>query len=212
MTHLPATLLDDENQAIEIMSCEVAKIERSMTADYSRAFLEGILRWQLQQGLVDMLQVIEWADVKHDEIADAALRRVYAETCDRGEEPPATLKAYGIKAVLRGPVQRGRGRNMWFDNWRRDIGIAVLVFLTRRGFFGLATTRNRESRHRQQPSACSIVAAALGRAHINVTEKRVENIWGKLGPYVIAYGDVFAPNPFDRVPIKYPPFKVDDSR
>ena len=194
MTHLPATLLDDENQAIEIMSREVAKIERSMTADYSRTWLEEMLCDHLRRGLIETLQVIGWAD-DGDEIADAALRRVYAETCDRGEEPPVTLKAYGIKAVMRGPVLRGRGRNMWFDNWRRDVGIAVLVFLTRRGL-GLAPTRNREQRRRQQPSACSIVAAALGRARINVTEKRVENIWGKLQADVIAYGDVIAPNPY----------------
>ena len=182
MTNLPTTLLD-ENQAIDIVTREgVANIEQRMTADYSRAFLEAILRWQLQQGLIETLQVIAWADAG-DEIADAALRQVYAEMCDRGEEPSATLKAYGIKAVLRGPVGRGDGRNTWFDNWRRDIGIGCLVFWTMHRFGFNTYSRNREQRRRQQPSPSSLVSDALGRKGINVGEKRVENIYARLkGP------------------------------
>jgi hypothetical protein len=101
-------------------------------------------------------------------------------------EVPATLKAYGIKAVLRGPVARAAGRSTWFDNWRRDIGIACLVYLAKERF-GLRPTRNREQRRRRQPSACSIVAAALGRRHVNVAEKRVENIWAGLRGQVAAF-------------------------
>ena len=73
MTNLPTTLLD-ENQAIDIVTREgVATIEQRMTADYSRACLQAILRWQLQQGLIETLQVVASAD-GGDEIADAALR------------------------------------------------------------------------------------------------------------------------------------------
>jgi hypothetical protein len=184
MTQLPATLLD-EDQAINFVGQQVSVIEKRMTAEYSREWLEAMLRWQLQQGLIETLQVIQWAD-DGDELADSALRRVYAEMRDRGEEPPATLKAYGIKAVLRGPVTRRAGRNMWFDNWRRDIGISLLVYLTSQRF-GLRPTRNREQRRRQQPSACSIVSTALGRGHFNIAEKRVENIWGRLRGHVAAF-------------------------
>ena len=58
MTNLPTTLLD-ENQAIDIVTREgVATIEQRMAADYSRACLQAILRWQLQQGPIETLQVV----------------------------------------------------------------------------------------------------------------------------------------------------------
>jgi hypothetical protein len=184
---------------VDAVARMVTAIEDRMTAGYSRAWLEATLRDRLRQGLTETLKVIEAAE-GGDEIADAALRQVYAETCDRGEEPSATLKAYGIKAVLRGPVTRSAGRNMWFDNWRRDIGIAVLVYMTMREF-GLRPTRNPEQKRRQQLSACYIVHRALGRWRINVAEKRVENIWGKLNGQVAAY--VIA-NPIGESPHQIP--------
>jgi hypothetical protein len=131
-----------------------------------------------------------------DEIADAALGYVFHSMMDRHETPPASLIAYEGRARLRGPLKRSAGRNK-YDNWKRDIGISVLVYttVTRLGFL---PTRNREQRRRQQPSACFIVAEALGRRsqinaaaghydrQINVSEKRVENIWaGLLGQVIL---------------------------
>jgi hypothetical protein len=92
--------------------------------------------------------------------------------------------AYEARRRLRGPVTRSAGRNE-HDNWRRNIGIACLVYTTM-ARFGLRPSRNREQRRRGQPSACSIVAAALGR-QFNITEKRVENIWFGLAGQVIAW-------------------------
>jgi hypothetical protein len=175
-----STILPDKNQAIDIVSREgVANIEQRMTADYSRAWLEAVLRWQLQQGLIETLQVIKWAD-DGDEIADAALRRVYREMRDARLEPSVTLEAYAIKALERGPIGRGDGRNTWFDNCRRDIGIGCLVFWTMHRFGFNTYSRNREQRRRQQPSPSSLVSDALGRRGINVGEKRVENIYARL--------------------------------
>ena len=123
-----------------------------------------------------------------------ALRQVFAEMLDTGIEPPATLKAYGIKAALRGPIKRGRGRSA-FDNWKRDIGIAVMVFLTAKQF-GLSPTRNREQRRRRQPSACSVVAAGLGQSRINVDEKTVEGIHHDLAGQVTDFAKRHFPHIF----------------
>jgi hypothetical protein len=182
MMNLPSVLFS-EDKAVAAVTDWVGVVEQKMTAPASREWLEATLRDFLRNGLIETLKVIEAADAG-DEIADAALRRVYAEMSDVGEVP-ATLKAYGIKSVLRGPVVRSAGRNT-YDNWQRDIGIACLVYLAKERL-GLRPTRNREQRRRRQPSACSIVATALGRRHINVGEKRVENIWSGLQGRVAAF-------------------------
>jgi len=127
MMNLPSVLFS-EDKAVAAVTDWVGVVEQKMTAPASREWLEATLRDFLRNGLIETLKVIEAADAG-DEIADAALRRVYAEMSDVGEVP-ATLKAYGIKSVLRGPVVRSAGRNT-YDNWQRDIGIACLVYLAK---------------------------------------------------------------------------------
>ena len=185
MTNLPVPI--DTEEAIALVTQWAEKAEERMTAQASRQWLEVTLREYLLHDLIDRMQVIAEADAG-DEIADAALAYVFHSMMDRGETPPASLVAYEARARLRGPVKRSAGRNK-YDNWKRDIGIAVLVYRT---ILGLAPTRNREQRRRQQPSACSFVTEALGRRsqinaaaghperQINVSEKRVESIWGGL--------------------------------
>jgi hypothetical protein len=182
MTKLPATISD---HAVDTVSGWVKIVRDKMTAEASREWLLATLRQYLRQGLIETLQVVEAADAG-DEIADTALRLVYAEMIDVGIKPSRTLEAYGIKAVLRGPVQR-RGGRPWFDNWRRDIGACVLMFLTMQQF-GLRPTRNRAQRRRNDPSAASVVSDAFGRNRVNVSEKTLENIWGAgLGQAILAY-------------------------
>jgi hypothetical protein len=173
MTPNLPVILFDEDEAINTVSRWFEAIQHKMTAQYSREYLEAALRDLLQRGLIETLKVIEWAD-GGDVIADAALRRLYAEMSNRHEEPPVVLKAYIIKTLVSGPVKRGRG-HYWFDDWRRNIGIAILVHLTSERF-NLPITLNPEQRRRGQPSAPGIVAAALGRYHVNMASKTVENI------------------------------------
>jgi hypothetical protein len=180
---LPAISFD-EAAAIDTVDKWIGEIHEKMTARFSREWLEAALRDHLQQGLIEALQVIEWAD-RGDPIADAALRRVDAEMRERNDETSPTIKAYGIKAAIRGPVTRGRG-HYWFDDWRRNIGIAVLVHLTKEQF-GLHATRNREQKRRRQASASSVVAAALGRHRVNIGESAVANISVRLQGQVLAY-------------------------
>ncbi len=104
---------------------------------------------------------------------------------DNGLEPPKTLESYCLRALVREPVRREKGR-VWYDGWLRNIGISVLVAATKLQF-GLNPTRNREARRRQQPSACSLVATALGRHSINIEEKRVENLWAQYQGFVLSY-------------------------
>jgi hypothetical protein len=172
MTNLP-TAIFYETEMVNIICGWIEILQNMMRSEPTRQYLEATLCEHLQRGLVEILQAVAWADGGCP-IADAALRRVFAEKLERNEEPSATLKAYGIKASMRGPVTRGRG-HYWFDDWRRNIGIALLVRAASLKF-NLPMTRNREQRRRQQPSAPSIAAIALGRYKFNLCEKTVENI------------------------------------
>lgn len=183
MTNTNTLVVFDEAAAIDEVATWVETVQEKMTAGYSRQWLEDELVTLLRQGTMAELRIIEAAEKDDDEIADAALRRVWSEITNRHEQPSVLLSSFAMKVVNRGePIKRGRG-HYWYDNWRRDFGVVVLVYLTHRRF-NLTPTRNREQRRRLTPSASSIVTAALGRHRVNVAEKSVENIWGALSGHV----------------------------
>jgi hypothetical protein len=179
-------VLVDEQQAITAMAQEVERVMHKMTAQASREWLESNLRDFLQRDLIDRLEVIASADAG-DEIAHAALGYVFHSMMEAGQTPPVSMVAYEARARLRGPNTRPAGAHTWDEKWTRNIGIAVLVYLTMERF-GVNPTRNREQRRKRIASASSIVSAALGRAaRINIAEKTVENIWGGLAGRLLAF-------------------------
>lgn len=108
--------------------------------------------------------------------ADHALRELAAERTDAGQPLGAVLAAYVIRIL--NPLRRRTGPAR-ADNFLRDCAISTLVGdLVERG---LKPTRNTASK---QPSACSIAAAALTEAHleISLTAKAVERIWQRYLP------------------------------
>jgi hypothetical protein len=182
---LPVVMTEVEvSEAVNKAANAIEVIREKMESDSTREWLTLALCDHLERSLIEDLQVIEWADAG-DNIADAALCRVYAEKRNRHEQPTVAVEFYALRALARGPLQRRRG-NLWYDDWRRNIAIALLVYLTA-DHYGLAPTRNREQRRRRQPSASSIVSDALGRHGINIADKRVENIYGRLRGEVLDY-------------------------
>jgi hypothetical protein len=169
MTNLPTFA---EEEMVATVRSWVNVVRERMTAEASREWLENMACEYLRQGWSETIKVIDAATNDGDEIAHAAL-----------------VRAFGELAAVRGPVKRPAGRYSWTDNWRRDPGIAVLVYFTKETF-KLRPTRNRESKkekRNRKPSACSVVAAALDRASIIITERRVENIWAGLAGQVAAF-------------------------
>jgi hypothetical protein len=170
-----------DEQMISRTSVWVSILVDRMTKEYSREWLETELRNGLRAGRLKLtVKAVEAAD-KGDEIADAALRTVYAEMVG-GTFPqrgPGHLQvwAYGQRAVLRAPHKRPRGRR-WYDHWVRDIDICVLIHLVCYEF-GVRPSRNRAARRaRSEPSAISLVVAALARHQIHLDESSVqENLW-----------------------------------
>jgi hypothetical protein len=167
-------VLAEEQRMIDIVAEQLTpRLREWISATVTEEWIEATLLSYLCLGLVEALDIIAIAD-KGDPIADAVLRRHIAELTDAGIDPGKTLTAYGIKALLRGPVERGQG-HYWSENWRRDIAASCMVFLAEQ-HFNLKPTRNRKQARRGEPSASSVTSGALGRIGINVAEKTVENI------------------------------------
>jgi hypothetical protein len=124
------------------------------------------------------IKAVEAADAG-DDIADAALRDVGSELLERMSGRPGDLQilAYFQRAGRRPPHRRRAGRR-WCDDWYRNLCVCLLVVIAGEEF-GVAPTRNRESRRAQRtPSGCSIVAAALKRNRITLDEATVQrHLW-----------------------------------
>jgi hypothetical protein len=155
----------DEQRAINRVSVWVSMLRHKMEKEYSREWLETELRKGLREGWLSLtIKAVEAAD-KGDEIADAALRTVYAEmsggTLPKRGPGHLQLWAYGQRAVLRAPHKRPRGRR-WYDDWVRNIDICVLVAVACVEF-DVRPSRNRAARraNKGQPSGISLVVAAL---------------------------------------------------
>jgi hypothetical protein len=170
-----------EQQMISRAAAWVAVVRHKMEKNYSREWLKMKLREGLRDGALTLtIKAIKAADAG-DEIADAALRQVYAEMVGGAlvERGPGHLQiwAFGQRAVLRKPHQRGRGRQ-WYDDWNRNLGICFLAALACREFNLLPTHNRAARRENRKPSGISIIVAALARNGIHLDESSVqENIW-----------------------------------
>jgi hypothetical protein len=100
-----------------------------------------------------------------------------------GGIPHARLRSYiGARLTTGLPAleKRKRGQRK-ADNTYRDMTIAYHLILPLLDRFN--ATRNEATKQKDETeSACSIVTKALERAKIHMSEKTVEDIWGKLGP------------------------------
>jgi hypothetical protein len=183
-----------EQQMISHAETWVAEIRPTLEKGYSRQWLETTLRQGLREGRLTLTIKAAHAADAGDEIADAALRQVYAEMAGGAfpKSGPGHLQlwAYGQRAVLRKPHERPRGRR-WHDDWVRNIEICFLVAIACREF-DLLPTRNREARRaNRNPSGISVIVAALARNGIHLDESSVqENLWfgliGELARQAIA--------------------------
>jgi hypothetical protein len=179
---VPLAPVADEQRAIDRVSEWVAILRPRMEKKYGREWLATELRNGLREGRLTLtIKAVEAAD-KGDEIADAALRMVYAEMAGGAisERGPGHLQvwAYGQRAVLRKPHERPRGHR-WYDDYIRNIEICLLIELACLEF-GVRPTRNRAARRADKgdPSGVSLVVAGLARNGIHLDEGSVqENLW-----------------------------------
>ena len=119
-------LLPFDEYAISRTAVAVSIVRHRLTKEWSREWLETTLRQRLRDGELGItVKAVEAANAG-DEIADAALRYVFAELIGAppAERRPGHLQiaAYGQRAALRPPHKRKRGR-AWYDDWYRNLVI-----------------------------------------------------------------------------------------
>ena len=158
-----------------------------MTAEASHEWLEAALWKFLQQDIdrVSRMNIIAAADAG-DQVADAALGRLYHDLMEGRQTPPPSMISYEARARKRGGLTRKAGRYTKYDNWRRDVGVACLIYLVAYRF-RLSPTRGRESRRERPPSGASIVRLVLRKRSTKISESRLNNIWGILSGDIIAF-------------------------
>src|SRR5262245_49680249 len=200
--NLPAILVETERMVTEA-SAWVAQVLPTMGKNYSRERLETLLLQGLREGVLTLtIKAVEAAEKDGDEIADAALRLVFAEMAGvmpaQREAGHLQVWSYGQRAVLRPPNRRPRGKR-WYDNWIRDLDICFLIARAS-AQFNLFPARNREARRaNRNPSGISIIVAALARNGLHLEEDTVQrDIWfglmGELAHRAMAEGPVWGPS------------------
>jgi len=191
----------DAARAIDLVATYlVPLVSHTFKPEFSREWLKATLLKGLREGRLNItIGTIAVADAGN-EIADEALRTVYAEiplaeAAMLAQQNNAYLHiiSYGKRAVLHAPHKRPRGRHS-HDNWMRDIQICLLIIAVSREL-GVPPARNRTAR--RAPSAISIVVDALARRGDHFNEVSVqENIWfGSVGELVRDIVDVYPPQP-----------------
>jgi hypothetical protein len=182
------TPISDERRAIDHLTAQFAMLMPSMRNSHEN--LARMLADCLRRGdLIVTIKAVNAAERHGDWLADAVLRATYADMANRGEPISDQLRAFGERAVLRPPVERGRGRDQYAD-WSRNNAIC---FMIQRACaeFGVRPTRSRSARRDRIQSGCSLVKKALERHGIFIEEKTIQdNIWlglpGELGRRAMA--------------------------
>ena len=178
---LPAAI--PESDMIETVAHWFDLAHELLQTQASHRYMQARLKALIRQGTIQTVKVIGWAN---DGAADAeiALLQVAGEMIDRGEQLPATIAGCAVQHLGKPQTPRRKGRDA-VDNWLRDQAIAVAVAKAVEHWHpDLPMSRNRAS---PWPSACSLVSAALIRRRINVTEKRVEQIFCQLADLLPAH-------------------------
>ena len=175
----------DENRAIDCIADLIPKLRPRLEKEYSWELLHTELQKALREGELPLTTYAIQAANAGDEIADAALRIVFAEMAAVFGKLPGQgpgwiqIWAYGQIAVLRPPHKRPQGRR-WHDNWVGNIQICHLIYFVHR-VFNVPASRNPEPAARdakRAPSAISIVVDTLARNGIDLDEGNVQrNIW-----------------------------------
>lgn len=118
-----------------------------------------------------------------DAAADACLRVAAAMFLERGQTVPVSLGSY-IARSLRASLPRPRKHRL--QNRARD-GV-IFDCINDAIKLGFSPTRNAASRGREDCtlSACAIVATALSKIGMHISEEAVEKVWNKMtGPNLI---------------------------
>jgi hypothetical protein len=142
----------------------------ALTTDASRAVLRHLLQNAANLHPAHRLDIIATARAGNPD-ADAVVRMLILDANNNNQPLPVELFAYQMEIVNSGRHKQRPARKRK-NNMLRNIIITLTVGAVCETF-GLQPT-GRSARHR---SACSIVAEALRRAHIAMSEEAIVSVW-----------------------------------
>jgi hypothetical protein len=130
---------------------------------------------------VDVAERLIAAAKSGDADADTILRGGIAISLRFDWPLPLCLKLYAADALAAG-IRVAQRQQQALKNRRRDLEIALAVYVVSKDF-GFLPTRNYAAHDVDgaAESACSIVARALARNGIHMSEGAVAKIWEKMG-------------------------------
>jgi hypothetical protein len=135
-----------------------------------RAYRLAMCEWVLRDA-TNLMAAVEHARAGY-ELWEKCLRELILDYQNRGEKMPTYLAGYAMELTNGIRYSRKAGRRRSADAARDMIICHVVSMVAER--FGLRPTRNPASR---RPSACSIVAAALGLEGLAMSEANVVQLW-----------------------------------
>lgn len=144
-----------------------------LSKEGSRRALCDVLKALATHDPLQMIATVQEAEAGWD-IADQALRELFAEYSERREPRPPSLEAYGTKALL--VPHKPKAHTQKANTWLRNIAIAYAVE-TLASRFGMPPDGARGS-------ASSIVALAMRGSQI-LTRPRVEQLWKEYAPWLV---------------------------
>ena len=163
---------------------EIADIIDTLTAKLNEAgawnFLVEKLREYLRRDYANCAEVVVSARAG-DELAHTALMAEFYVLVHNLRPVPGALNEYGINPAAQWKPPPHRPKS--WDATRRELGIVAAVFLVS-GSRGLALTRSAAS---SEQCGASVVAAALRRRGIKVSEKTIANLISKWKWVAIAF-------------------------
>jgi hypothetical protein len=142
-------------------------------------WLEENAPTKLRGNIDRQIQVIEAAEAG-DHVAHNSLVKMYWSMVNAGETPPIVVASYVARANLRPPPRRPRGKHTPHQHLHRDQTLMALIVLACLRF-GLQATRNRAAKIAGHPCGASLVAPAVRRRGVKVSEIRLANMWTENG-------------------------------
>jgi hypothetical protein len=176
MTNLPATLVE----------AEAFDFARQWIKDHCEpngAFHPDTIDRHHMKRLIErhpfVADQIVWFAEKGDKEAWLALEEVIAERINRNEPLGAVLGGYAIRS--RNPLRQQKSGPAPAENFRRDVGIFLLLKEMVDRFPKLGFHKNPASR---QPTITSIAAVALSGAGIGISigPQGVRKVWNRQYP------------------------------
>lgn len=157
------------SENISVLGIEFAMFDPEAGRDFAREIAKRVA----QHHPSNMTDIVE-AALAGWRLGEEVVIEMIQELQDRRESLPASLAHYNSvilnerRKPKRQPAQRKE------SNFIRDIGIMILVLLIAERF-QMRPTRNPSLSKKGSPSACSVVASAIG-----MTEPAVVSVWTRV--------------------------------